>query len=298
MAVDGEQSVVEELPTEPTQNQEVDNVEVEVQETDDVDLDDDFDSTGEPANEDDDLDEIEHNGEKYKIPKTLKDAFLMQQDYTKKTQEVAESRKLFEQEQERFKANTEFQNAHLNEIVSLNQIGQQLAQFDNVNWQELIDADPVEAMKLDRTYRQLKDAYVQKQTNIQQAQQAFTLNTQQETARRIEQGRATLASEIKDWSPKVGEEVRNYLKGYSRVGVNDNVISEINSGVYGTLPIILARKAQLYDQLISKQAKPANKAPPPPVTKVGAKATVTKNPSQMTDREYAAWRQKQIKQRS
>jgi len=54
MAVDGEQSVVEELPTEPTQAQEIDNVEVEVQEADDVDIDDDFDSTGEPANEDDD----------------------------------------------------------------------------------------------------------------------------------------------------------------------------------------------------------------------------------------------------
>lgn len=298
MAVDGEQSVITELPKEPVPTQETEEV-LDVSETEEVETDEESEQTDEEsAPEEDDSEEIEHNGEKYKIPKALKDAFLMQQDYTKKTQEVAESRKAFEAQQEQFKAVAEFQNNHLQEIVKLNQLDQQLAQFNNVNWQELIDNDPVEAMKLDRTYRQLKDAFIETQGNIQQAQQAYTLHAQQEAAKRIEQSRATLASEIKDWSPTIGKEVGEYLKSYSRVGVNDQVIKEIDAGVYGTLPIILARKAQLYDQLMSKQAKPANKAPPPPVTKVGAKATVSKSPEAMTDKEFAAWRQRQIKQRA
>ena len=40
--------------------------------------------------------EVELNGEKYKVPAALKDAFLMQADYTRKTQEVAEVRKTAE----------------------------------------------------------------------------------------------------------------------------------------------------------------------------------------------------------
>lgn len=49
------------------------------------------------ADADDSLEEIEHEGKKHRVPKELKDAFLRQSDYTRKTQEVAEARKQVEQ---------------------------------------------------------------------------------------------------------------------------------------------------------------------------------------------------------
>jgi DNA repair exonuclease SbcCD ATPase subunit len=247
----------------------------------------------------DDSEEIDHNGEKYKIPKALKDAFLMQQDYTKKTQEVAEARKQFEAQQQEFQQRAQFQQAHIQEVAALHNIEAQLSQFQNVDWQALIEQDPVEAMKLDRQYQSLKEAHQGTVWRIQQAQQHQALETQQMTAKQIEQSREALARELKDWSPEVSKEVTSYLKSYERLGLNEQVLKDIHMGAYGPLPIIWARKAQLYDQLTQKAAAKPTQAPPPqPVTKVGAKATVTKDVSQMTDKEFAAWRQRQIKQRS
>lgn len=293
MSEEGEQSVVEELAapddTEIVQEHEETVVdEAEVQEEGE-----------QPEPEEDDSEEIDHNGEKYKIPKALKDAFLMQQDYTKKTQEVAEARKQFEAQQQEFQQRVQFQQAHIQDVAALSNLEQQLTQFQNVNWQALIDQDPVEAMKLDRHYQSLKEAYQGTLGRIQQAQQTQAIEAQQFTAKQIEQGREALARELKDWTPEVGKEVAAYLKSYERLGVNESVLKDINNGVYGPLPIIWARKAQLYDQLTQKAAQKKPQDPPPkPVTKVGAKATVTKDPSQMTDREFAEWRRKQIKSRN
>lgn len=273
------------------ENHDVEEVEVEI-------LDDDLESTGdEPATAEEETEEIERDGKKYVIPKALKDEFLMQQDYTRKTQEAADLRRTYEERQEDLQKQAEFQQAHFNEIVKLNNVGLQLQQYQQLDWNALYDSDPVEAMKLDRQFTALKETYQSTQINIQQAQQQQALMQQQQAAKLIEQSRATLASEFKDWSPATGKEVGEYLKTYSRAGVDDKVLKDIDKGVYGALPIILARKAQLYDQMIKKAGKPAS-APPPPVTKVGQKATVTKSVDQMTDKEFAAWRARQIKQRA
>ncbi len=222
----------------------------------------------------------------------------MHQDYTKKTQEVAEAKRVFESQQESFQKQQQFQTAHLNEIVKFNQLGSELAKYQNVDWNALYDSDPVEAMKLDRQFNGLKEEYQKANSTIQQAEQWQALNQQQENAKLLEQSRVTLASEIKDWSPTVGKEVGEYLKTYTKVGVNDQVLRDIDSGIYGSLPIILARKAQLYDQLMNKASTKQTAPPPPPVTKVGSKATVTKSVNQMSDKEFASWRAKQIKQRN
>ena len=47
---------------------------------------------GQATNQDDDSEEVEHEGQKYRIPKALKSALMMNADYTRKTQEVAEQR--------------------------------------------------------------------------------------------------------------------------------------------------------------------------------------------------------------
>jgi hypothetical protein len=55
----------------------------------------------EPAAPLDDFEEIEYGeGQKYAVPKALKGAFLMQADYTRKTQELAEQRRTFAREQQ------------------------------------------------------------------------------------------------------------------------------------------------------------------------------------------------------
>jgi len=292
---DNEQSVGAELVTETTPVVSADEPSEDVLEGSLTD--EDSESTDESAPEDEDED-VEHNGKLYKIPKGLtigqKEEFLMQQDYTKKTQEIAESRRAFENEQQSFQLKAQFQNAHLSEIVKAQNLEDQLAKYQNIDWDALDDQDPIQAQKLDRQFNRLKEEYRITQGNIQQAQQQFTLLTQQETARRLEQSKAVVTSELKDWTPEVGKQVGEYLKTYSKAGVNDTVLQEINNGVYGALPIILARKAQLYEQLMNKNAVKKTAPPPPPVTKVGAKTTVSKDPINMTPAQYAEYRRKVI----
>lgn len=285
----GEQSADVELAVaeveESTQDAVSDEVEV---------LEDELDATGdEPATEEEDFEEIERNGKKYLVPKELKDEFLMQQDYTKKTQEAAELKRTYEENQQALQKQAEFQQAHFDEIVKLNNVGMQLQQYQQVDWNALYDSDPVEAMKLDRQFTALKETYYSTQANIQQAQQQQALMQQQESAKLIEQSRATLASEFKDWAPETGKEVGEYLKTYTRAGVNDGVLRDINNGVYGALPIILARKAQLYDQMIKKATAKITPPVPAPVTKVGAKSTVSVDPNKLSDADWHKWNQAQ-----
>src|SRR5438105_8523 len=66
----------EEVPSEPQTEEDVDPL---------------LAATAEP-----DVAEIEINGKKYTVPAELKDGYLMQADYTRKTQEVADIRKTVE----------------------------------------------------------------------------------------------------------------------------------------------------------------------------------------------------------
>ena len=292
-----EQSVTELAPVEvqePVVNEADKPIELEVEaEVSDVDP-----EAEVVAPPDDDEEEIEFKGEKYKVPKTLKEAFLMQEDYTRKTQEVAEERKAFEYQQQQHQEQVEFLQENWQDYSTLGQIESKLAQINQIDMNQMIDQDPVEALKVNNMRTQLIEAHQQLTGKIQQSQQQFALNQQQATAKQIEQSVKVLATELKDWSPDTGKQVREYLKSQEKLGITDEDIKAIDQGKYGPLPIIWARKAQLYDQL-QKQAvkKPESAPPPPPVTKVGSKATVTKSPAQMSDAEFARWRKNQIAQR-
>ena len=102
----------------------------------------------------DDDEEIDYEGEKYRVPPKLKDAFLRMADYTQKTQEVAETRKAiegeraaFEQERNLAAQSYQRQQANLQAYASLSALDGKLEQFGSVNWQQWSDQDPVEAQK-------------------------------------------------------------------------------------------------------------------------------------------------------
>src|SRR5437868_9942337 len=69
----------------------------DAQEVDPQAVDNESDAAGEEPEE---SDEIEHEGRKYQVPKALKPLLLMQADYTRKTQEVAEQRRAVQAERQ------------------------------------------------------------------------------------------------------------------------------------------------------------------------------------------------------
>lgn len=249
------------------------------------------DSLLEPADDDE---EIEHDGEKYKIPKALKDAFLRQQDYTQKTQSVAEQRKEVEARQAELAERETVQRQNIAEYAEAYSLDNQLKQYANIDWNALIDSDPVQAMKLDRQMKDLqhrRDAVVASVTEKQRAQQ---FEQQQATAKQLESGRAVLEREIKGWSPEVAKQLNAYGQ---EIGFTAQELAQVSN----PKAVLLLHKAMQFDQLMKKQA--ATKAPPAPqekpVTRITAsKATVTKDPSKMTDAEFAQFRRRQIAQRN
>lgn len=187
---------------------EQDNAEApEFLEQDETDLD------GEGADDEDqapedDFDEIEKDGQKYKIPKALKGDFLMQADYTRKTQELAEQRKAVEATLQQVQAVSQEEQAA---IVALGVIDTQLADYKDIDWDTWEQTDPVSAQRAWRQFQTLKD---QRQTAIgayTQAQQQRAFVTQQETAKLLEQGARELAVKIPGW----GQEKANALRDHA-----------------------------------------------------------------------------------
>jgi len=148
------------------------------------------DEAGSNAALESDDEEYEVTGEKYRIPKTLaahlkelQQGSLRQDDYTRKTQTVAEERKEIESERHQLAAQKQFQQQHVQAVAEVMSIDKQLANYQKLDWNGLMDADPVQAMKLDRQMRDLQQQKTQIIGGIEQTQQQQTHAQQQATAR-------------------------------------------------------------------------------------------------------------------
>ena len=241
----------------------------------------------------DDDEEIDHDGEKYKVPKKLKDAFLRQQDYTQKTQAVAEQRREVEARQQALAQQAQAQQAHIAEYAEAYSLDTQLKQYQQINWQALIDSDPVQAMKLDRQMRELQSRRDEVVSSVTHKQQQAQLNMQRENAKRMADGQAVLAREIKGWSPEVGKQLASLGR---ELGFNEEELASVND----PRTVKLLHKAWQFDQLMKKQATPKEVPAPQekPVTRITAsKGTAAKDPSKMSDKEFAQWRKRAIAQR-
>lgn len=109
---------------------------------------------------------------------------------------------------------------------------------------------------------------------------------------------AVRAAEIKDVAKVLGDFVGKHY-GESA----PQIMKSINDGLYGAMPIVLARKALLYDKLMAKVAarkagKSEETSAPAPVQSVRTSGGASKDPSNMSANEFAAWRRKQIANRS
>jgi hypothetical protein len=247
----------------------------------------------EPAPPEDDSEEVDYEGEKYRLPKKLKDALLRQQDYTRKTTEVAEARRTFEAEQAAFKQQTEAASAHIREVAQVVALNEQLGQFDQIDWNKLQQDDPFKATELFQQRTLLKERRDGLAAQIQYNEQQRSQQTQQEFAKRYADTNAQLAREIPSWS-EVAPKIATFAQAN---GVDPVHLREIAVSVPLTK---LLHKAYLGEQLVNAQTAQAKAAAQPaiqpkPITKIsGTGARTTLTPETATDMEsYVAARKKQ-----
>jgi hypothetical protein len=215
---------------------------------------------------DEDYDVLEINGEQYQVPKELKDGYLRQQDYTRKTQELAaerqtiqEQRQEIETERQAFQNQVMAQQQHFQLFAKVAAVDQQIAQYSQIDWQQLVDNDPVEAMKLDRSLRDLKESRNQMIQEAVQVQQQMDQTKQQQYAQLIEQGKKALQDKIPDWSADKAKELRNY-------GVSLGFTEDEMSSVVDPRHVVALHKAWLYDQLQSGKPETMKKVAQAPKT--------------------------------
>jgi len=279
-----EQSLENELDAELSTNSEEQIEDVETSEIED-------DSADDTESE---YDEVELDGEKYKVPSKIKEAILRHEDYTRKTQEVAETRKQIESEravleQERQLAAQSFQRQQANfeahaKLASLNE---QLSAYEQADWTSLSNQDPVEAQKLFMQFSQLKDAKAKLAGYISQSEQQATQERQQHLARAIEQGHAQLTKEIPNWNASLAKEVSASAVnlGFSESELNQIIDPRHVKALY---------YAKIgYEAMQKAKAKPTGNVTPLKTVKASSDSNKV-DPEKMSIDEWTKWRERQL----
>ena len=284
--MDGEQETIAEVePENPAIEPEMEADEPE--NLDEPDAEPEVEEDPEPE---EDLEEFDWNGKKVKVPKGLKDGVLMQADYTKKTQEVAATRKELEARTQRLDQQFAASEEYLDARADLRGVSKELERFKDYDWsayQQHRLTDPLSADEAWNYAQHLRNQKGQLEATIQQHEGRRTAEAQQETAKRMQETHDYVKANLKGWTPETDKQVIDFAlsKGVSR----EQMQNLMNPMVYEML--YLARIGQ---QALSKPAptpKP-KAAPSEPLKVVGGRTTpgARKSLSEMDMDEYAAAR--------
>ena len=221
------------------------------------------------------FEEIEHEGATHRIPKALKGAFLMQADYTRKTQELADQRRGFDSERETFSRAMQTQAAQMRELGRVHVLDETLAAYSQVDWAALRAQDPERANAMFQDYVQLRDQRDALAGHVQQALERESHEAQRSFAKRYTETNAVLSRDIKGWNQDTANKVRDFALGSGITAEQLTVIA--------TTPTLakLLHKAWLGEQLVRKQeaatkaasaGNPAEDATVQPLKTVGRKS--------------------------
>lgn len=265
---DANDPTLNEAPASPASGQEVETE--DLQATNETEEADGLLGEGEENPEQaDDLEEVEHSGKKYKLPKELKPLLMFQADYTRKTQELAEHRKALETERAQARdlviKNQEVQQKIVDAVADVKAIDKELAKYANINWPKLEQDDFTRAQALFRQQQQLKDMRAAAANKVEyavheqnQIQQRAAQDAARERAKRIEEGQAELARAIPNWSPELAQ---NLVKFARSQGIPDSTIERFQDDPHA---VRVLHRAYLGDQLLSKQQQAQRRPASPP----------------------------------
>lgn len=200
----------------------------------------------------------------------LQKGYSRTQDYTRKTQQIAETRKQTEAELQAVRAERE-QYAQL--LSALETQVQQVAQ-PNIDWDRLYQEDPIEWVRQREVMRENQE----KAAAIQSEKQRLAQISQQEQAQlmqqKLQQEQEALLAAIPDWkdAKKAQAEKAMLVEFGQKIGFTPE---ELKS-VVDHRAVLMLRKAALYDQMMSKRGniKPVTNNGPRPA-KPGAAGRIS-----------------------
>jgi len=213
----------------------------------------------------------------------LQKGYSRTQDYTRKTQQIAEVRKQTEAELQAVRAERE-QYAQL--LGALEAQIQQAAQ-PNIDWDRLYQEDPIEWVR----QRELMRENQEKNAAIQSEKQRLSQLSQQEQLQQrnqiLQQEQEALIAAIPEWKDpkKAAAEKAMLVQFGQKAGFSPDELKN----VLDHRAVVMLRKAALYDQMMSKrgQIKPVTNNGPKPA-KPGAAGRVSSNTEAMRAQQRLA----------
>lgn len=244
----------------------------------------------EPEEIEEELEGVKLRGKKDALER-IKAERLMQADYTRKTQEVADQRRQFDQERTQFQETAKSHQEHIREVGKLMAVEERLQQFQQVDWQSLNTQDPVRAQALLIEFNQLQAARGQLSNSLAQKEQQRQLASQQDSAKRASEAEAIVMREVKDWGP---EKLQKFVDAGQKAGIQPEGVRQLL--IQFPQAARFLNKALQYDQLLAQRMQKPKVEPPKPATRLsGGSAANTKPLSDVTDPREWAERRRQWK---
>lgn len=174
-------------------------------------------------------------------------SYQLQGHVDKQVREAAEARKAAQEYVQQAQQQVQVQQAVVGKIAEAKVIETQLAQYQEINWAALEDSDPVQAMRLQRQFGELKQAYQVKVQEVNQAQNYIQQQQSSQAAASLDLERQALKSACPAWNndavaAKEKQQITADLlsRGYTQADVQ---------GLSDHKAVLLARDAMLYRQM-------------------------------------------------
>lgn len=240
-----EQEVVEETTDEVIDESQ--EVEEESEASEDVEEDTTEETEEESEDEPDVITEgfIEVDGDKVSVEE-IKLGYLRQADYTKKTQAVAEQRKVAEEKTQSYESTLS---------ALLTAAGADLSRFDNVNWEQAAVENPDQYKSAKAMYEQTRQTYDFIKSQADEHMQRVQQQQQAAMKERAQESLTVLKSTIPNWSNDVYYSIGEYAQ--NSLGVTQE---EFNS-ITDSRSITAMYKAMLFDQAKAETKKKVNSSP-------------------------------------
>lgn len=204
---------------------------------------------------------VKIDGKEVQVPLSeLLNGYQRQSDYTKKTMEAAEQRKTADAALQQAQQERQEYHSKLERMAA--QLEGALEQQSQIDWNALIESDPVEYLKQQQLFQQRQALYQQNMQERQKLAHQFQNEQAQAHQSYLAEQQDNLLAKLPDWKDdaKAAAEKAAISKFLQEQGFESEDISSIADHRH----VIVARKAMLYDQLMAKanvQAKKVQEAP-------------------------------------
>ena len=270
-------------PVEATQDEpyeanesEVETGEVEEQ-SQSEDLTEDY---SEEAQEEEAKYEIKVNGKPVEVTlDELMSGYQRDADYRRKTMELADERRLLEEEVNRAKSESDaVAKLRQDYATRLSEIENSMKPDANIDWAKLYETDPDEyhrkKIEVENKSKALETIKAERQRALQEQQQEQTKVFNQY----LEQQKKLLAEKEPEYvDPVKGESLRKDMTSYlKKEGYSDQ---ELNMMV-DHRSFVIAKKAMLYDKMMNSKVSAKQSKPVPKMVRSGTTKTINKDSQQ------------------